>query len=342
MDDASTADASFDTSTVDATPRVDASVSNEQRKAYGAAMTEGRTAAATKKYAPAIDAFTRALVAAPEDPRALAERGHARLLSKDLDGANADLTTALAMADPNDMKLKAQIELDRGALDDALADMGKAPERRGVAVGHYRRANELSPSAAAAAHMSGCPASWGPIETRTFAAVTEASMKLGHPEMPWTRLATGAFFRNRSDTFGTEVLVPIDGARYAFVLANSTTRSTCGALGELDVSDRAGVWRVEVRAQGGASSKGACSCEGEPCVGECGCKEPFCPQDCTGADRPLGEHQEIYIDGKTGAGVWQLRVDQAFASELTLDVDLATHRFRATGLGCIADLPLSK
>lgn len=306
-------------------------------------MTEARGLVQSKKYAPAIEAFTRALTAAPDDPHALAERGHARLISGDASGANADLFLAEVATDPNDKKLLSQIEQDLGAVDDALADNGKAPELRGAATGHYRRSNQFSPSKTAAAHANGCPASWGTLQTTTYAAMTEASIKVGHPEVPWVRLKEGVVARNRHDTiFGTEVLLPINADRYAYVLANSTARWTCGTLGELDVSKRGDTWRIELQAHAGAAGVGVCSCDGETCVAtECKCKDPFCALDCRTAEHAEGEHQEFYVDARTGVGIWQFRVDHALLTELTLDVDLATHRFRATGLGCIADLPLS-
>lgn len=336
-------DASIDARVADANAP-DAALTPEQRKAFGAAVTEGRKRTTEKKYDKAIEAFTQALAIAPDEPRALAERGYAKYLKGDLEGAMADLNHASATANPKDDKLASQIEYNLGLVSDAMADTGWNDQMRGVAVGHYRRANELSPSKAAASKMGGCPASWGPVEIKTYASIKDATAKLGGSETDWTALADeGVVRRERVEPMGTELLVPIDGARFAYVLVGSTAMWNCGTLGTVSAVKRADVWKVEYQAHRGAAQEGLCTCgdDDTPCErADCKCPDPFCRMVCGNADQEEGDHQEVYLDAKTGAGIWRLLVAHGYMAQLSLDVDLAAHRFRATGLGCIADLPL--
>ncbi len=76
-------------------------------RAYLSALARGRKATVAKDYAAADDQFTKCLDLLPKDPRALAERGYARLLAGQLQEAKNDLTAAEHSA-PNSM-LKRQI-----------------------------------------------------------------------------------------------------------------------------------------------------------------------------------------------------------------------------------------
>jgi len=63
-------------------------------RAYLSALGKGRKATLAKDYAAADAQFSRCLELLPKDPRALAERGYARLLANQLSEARADLITA--------------------------------------------------------------------------------------------------------------------------------------------------------------------------------------------------------------------------------------------------------
>lgn len=64
---------------------------------YDAAMAEGRDAFAQRRYAAAVTAFERALVATPDDPRALSELGWAALHAEDLALAERVLLRATSL-----------------------------------------------------------------------------------------------------------------------------------------------------------------------------------------------------------------------------------------------------
>jgi len=64
-------------------------------KSYLAELSSGRKATIAKDYAQADAHFSKALEALPGDPRALAERGYARLLANKLPEAEADLGAAM-------------------------------------------------------------------------------------------------------------------------------------------------------------------------------------------------------------------------------------------------------
>ncbi|WP_437835604.1 tetratricopeptide repeat protein [Sorangium sp. So ce1153] len=122
-------------------PRVEAAPVD--REAYLGALGQGRAAARKGRYAEAIAAFDRALAAMPHEPRALAERGHARMrLGADLDAAAADLQRAEQLG-PDD-KLAAQIWYNLGLLDELR---GEAELARAA----FARSFLLSPTAAARA-----------------------------------------------------------------------------------------------------------------------------------------------------------------------------------------------
>ncbi|WP_437653415.1 tetratricopeptide repeat protein [Sorangium sp. So ce1182] len=113
------------------------------REAYLGALGQGRAAARKGRYAEAIAAFDRALAAMPHEPRALAERGHARMrLGADLDAAAADLQRAEQLG--ADDKLAAQIWYNLGVLDELRGQVE-------LARAAFARSFLLSPTAAARA-----------------------------------------------------------------------------------------------------------------------------------------------------------------------------------------------
>jgi hypothetical protein len=67
-------------------------------KTYLAELSAGRKATLAKDYEQAEAHFSKSLEALPDDPRALAERGYARLLANKLPEADADLAAATQRA----------------------------------------------------------------------------------------------------------------------------------------------------------------------------------------------------------------------------------------------------
>jgi hypothetical protein len=136
-----------------AAPKPPPPENSKARVAYREAMTKGRKATDAKKYVVAIAGFDAALAAKPGDPRALAERGYARLLEgKDLDAASRDLD--LAVGATKDPKLLSMIWFNRGLVEEKR---GKPDNARAA----FQIANTLRPTAAAAAKLAGkaaCPA----------------------------------------------------------------------------------------------------------------------------------------------------------------------------------------
>ncbi len=109
-------------------------------------MQIGRTQTRAKAYPEAIAAFDRALVHQPNHSKALAERGFAKLLAKDLEGARTDLERAR------------QRTQDPERLGPIWFNVGLVAEASGNPEGALRAftlSNELRPSKAAAARIAG-------------------------------------------------------------------------------------------------------------------------------------------------------------------------------------------
>ncbi len=116
---------------------------------YWKAMNDGRKATLAKKYDDAYAAFDRALVAVPDDARAISERGYAKLLAKDYPGAVADLDRAVART--KDRKLLGQIYYNYGLAAEAKGDAAAAKAA-------FARSNQYNPTPAAAKKLDGKPA----------------------------------------------------------------------------------------------------------------------------------------------------------------------------------------
>lgn len=118
-----------------------------KRLRHDEAMRRGRAATAAKQYQEAITAFTAALSAQESEPRALAERGYARLLEgTSLDAAARDLDDAASRT--RDPKLLAQIWFNRGLIEEKQGDEDNA-------LSAFQRADKLAPSAAAKRKIAG-------------------------------------------------------------------------------------------------------------------------------------------------------------------------------------------
>ncbi|MDX2090519.1 MAG: tetratricopeptide repeat protein [Kofleriaceae bacterium] len=123
----------------------------EAHKKYRAALNKGRKATDAKNYKDAIAAFDEALAIKKGDARAISERGYARLLSGDLDGASRDLDDSATRT--KDRKLLSSIWYNRGLVDE------KRGKQDGALVAFYM-ANALRPTDAAKKKIEGktvCP-----------------------------------------------------------------------------------------------------------------------------------------------------------------------------------------
>jgi tetratricopeptide (TPR) repeat protein len=157
----------------------------EERQAlarYAAAVGAGRRATRDKRYDEAERAFDRALEQRKDDARALAERGYARLLANNPEGAEEDLERALAGG--VEPKLASQAFFNLGLVREKKGE--DEPSRAAFAI-----ADALSPSAAAKAKLAGRSACTADVRTddddslafaddfRALAAVVQPSEDLG-------------------------------------------------------------------------------------------------------------------------------------------------------------------
>jgi hypothetical protein len=120
--------------------------------AYAGALKRGRAATVKKDYHSAIAAFDEALAAIPKEPRALAERGYAKLLAGDNYGARMDLWAARGRT--KDEKLGSQIWWNLGLIAEREKDDSAAHDA-------FAHAYALHPTLAAKAKLGDagtCPA----------------------------------------------------------------------------------------------------------------------------------------------------------------------------------------
>jgi hypothetical protein len=165
----STAKPSTSASGVAAAPSASgATIGDEQKaklKAYGAAMEKGRKATREKDWPTAIASFGLALSHRPGDVRALSERGYAKDLAGDFDGALKDLRKALGAARSAD--LQAQIWFNIG-----LAEEGRKDDEAARIA--FAKSNELRPTKQAQAKLAGkAPACTAASVDRSYAPGSE-------------------------------------------------------------------------------------------------------------------------------------------------------------------------
>jgi tetratricopeptide (TPR) repeat protein len=113
---------------------------------YRKALEEGRKATRDKKFADAVLAFDKALVAVPDDARAYGERGYAHILAKDFKPGLADLDKAAAHT--GEKKLLAMVWFNYGLAAEGLGDAEKARAA-------FARSNALNPTKAAKDKIAG-------------------------------------------------------------------------------------------------------------------------------------------------------------------------------------------
>lgn len=129
--------------------KLDQQLDEGKRRAFWAAIQQGRKQTAGKDYAAAVASFDAALKEIPGHPRALSGRGYARLLAGELDAAEKDLSEALAQ--PGDPKIESAIAFNLGLVAEKRGDAEAA--RR-----HFTVAQTLRPSPAVAAKLAEGPA----------------------------------------------------------------------------------------------------------------------------------------------------------------------------------------
>jgi hypothetical protein len=131
-----------------------------KRKSYHAGLAAGRKATIDKDYPAAIKGFDEALAAKPDDPRALSERGYAKLLARDFKSARADLDKSARGT--TDKKLLASIWFNQGLISESLGENASAQM-------YFARSNALNPTKAAQAKLEGkskCPATLAKDEVK--------------------------------------------------------------------------------------------------------------------------------------------------------------------------------
>ena len=141
---------------------------------FMAAMQIGRAQTRAKAYTEAIAAFDQALVHQSNHPRALAERGYAKLLAKDLTGARADL------------ELARQRTQDPARLGPIWFNVGLVAEASGNHEGALRAfalSNEMHPTKAAAARLAGKQVCTAEIDRKPQAGTSFPSWKALHDHL---------------------------------------------------------------------------------------------------------------------------------------------------------------
>ncbi len=270
-------------------------------------MKRGRGATLKKSYAEAIKAFDEAVAAVPRDARARAERGYARFLAGDNEGASTDFDAAVDLVPKTDKKLAAQIYFNEGLAAEKAADV--------VGASYFRESYELNPTDAAKAKMGTC-------------AVIVASF---HVDVVADHAAALALIKTKKpgstieENLG-ENLVSVDNGQDAFAVLPTAsgvavvdadadvTMGAKGAAGTVTVARSGNEWVVTGQANVPADT----TCDTESCTST--------------APVEGGTHDVFYVDAKTGAALWHASFDYAFDGRIALTVeDGALH---VTGAGC--------
>jgi hypothetical protein len=123
---------------------------------YQTALKKGRKLTLAKDFDGAIAAFDDALKAQPDDPRALSERGYAKLLAKKWEPAREDLLKAQRRT--ADRVLQAQIWYNLGLVEEGKGDAAAAQQA-------FAQSNTLNPTNAAKKKLEGKSACAAVIDT---------------------------------------------------------------------------------------------------------------------------------------------------------------------------------
>lgn len=153
--------------------RKDKPLTEDEKKriaTHEAAIARGRKATRDKDYQKAIVAFSEAATADPSDGRALAERGFAKLLQGDLQGADNDLEAAMALT--SDPELLSAIWFNLGLTRE------KEKDEEGARVA-FANAHLLKPSAATRAKTAGKPTCTVEVRRANLTDLTSAAGWMG-------------------------------------------------------------------------------------------------------------------------------------------------------------------
>lgn len=145
-------------------------ITQEAQATYTKSLGEGRKATVAKDYPKAEIAFTDALKAIPGDAHALSERGYARLLAGKFAYAEDDLHAAENST--HDRKLLGAIYFNYGL----VAEKQTLPE---IARAAFARSNQVNPTAAAKAKLTGQGAACTAAVTSSVQPFTAATGYLG-------------------------------------------------------------------------------------------------------------------------------------------------------------------
>lgn len=318
---------------------------------YWKAMNDGRKATLAKKYDDAYAAFDRALVAMPDDARAISERGYAKLLAKDYVGAVADLDKAVART--KDRKLLGQIYYNYGLAAEAKGDAAAAKAA-------FARSNEYNPTPAAAKKLGDQPACTAIIAAeapsasqKTFGSWKEAyeSTRKDFAELPawsseastlaslcsnkWSKGASCVAKLGEFPLFEARLYTPTsDGKVVMFELAVAGGR--CGA--EIDVkltSDEGDVAHVSWETRQGIS---VLLTEKNGEMVECTEKDDNCMSAC-GDDEVT--YADLFVAKDKGESMLYVgREAENDKDPIKLSVEMPVVKIK--GKGCDAERPLAR
>jgi len=230
-------------------------------KAYHAGLSAGRKATLEKDYPAAIKGFDEALAARPEDPRALSERGYAKLLARDFKAARVDLDKSARGT--SDKKLLASIWFNEGLISESLGEGASAQM-------YFARSNALNPTKAAQAKLEGkskCPAavakdevkgsvvgSWREAWTAMGAAYAKEYSADAVEDKPATDAEVKKLVCDGEDCKGAGPWVvsyggPITGVRY-FVASAPGSKLAIVPLGSYMYPMCGGDYKAEIAGQG--------------------------------------------------------------------------------------------
>lgn len=318
---------------------------------YWKAMNDGRNATRAKKYDEAYAAFDKALVAMPDDARAISERGYAKLLAKDYKGAIADLDRAVART--KDRKLLGQIYYNYGLAAEAKGDAAAAKAA-------FARSNEYNPTPAAKKKLDGekactaiITAEVSSVSKRTFGSWKEAyeETRKDHDYLDawksedatlaalcsnkWSKGAACVAKLGQWGIFEGRLYVPThDGKVVTFDL--TVVGGRCG--GDIEpkvVSDEGDVTHVFWKATQGTSVLLADK-NGE--LVPCGEKDTDCTAAC-GDDEV--SYADLFVSKDSGESLLYVgREEDNGKDPLTLSVEMPVVKIK--GKGCDGERPLAR
>jgi hypothetical protein len=277
--------------------------------AYWTAMKRGRAATVAKKYSDAIAAFDDAIRAVPRDARARAERGYAKFLSGNNDGAGADFDEAIDLVPASDKILAAQIYFNEGLVADKAGVTA-------AAAGYYRQSYELNPTAAAKSKMSTCPVVVTPFHVDVVADHAAAVARITGTSKPSIE-DVDEHFIGVSDVDSEDgwAVVPVKSGIALFDTRVDITNSAKGRASDLDAEHKGSEWVVT----GQAKVPGDATCVTD---GPCTMTAPV----------EGGSHDVYWVDATTGAALWHASYAFSFVGQITLTVEAGG--LHVLGAGC--------